>query len=108
MKIFTRTPVEWASLIWTWAGSRGFTGSRELYTVYDLHSGEAAGLDAPTAGVDSLVLYRALCVLEREGKVVLARPDGLAAAEGGGSGGTSPAAASASTTALDEVGVKFL
>lgn len=103
MKIFTRTPVEWASLIWTWAGKRGYTGSSELYTLYDLHSGDAATLEAPTAGVDSLILYRALSVLEREGKVMLVRPDGLAA---DAAGGASPAAAS--VTALDEVGIKFL
>lgn len=71
LRVFARTPAEWAALLADGA-ARGALPVGAVLTLYELHSGPAAA-GAPWEGADAVTLLRALELLEREGKAALRR-----------------------------------
>lgn len=74
LRVFYRSPAEWAGLIHEHCVRLGYTAS--VLTLYELHSG-SAGLGTAWEGLDPAVLLRALEVLASQGKAVIYRADSL-------------------------------
>jgi hypothetical protein len=75
LRVFYKSPAEWASLILAHVSKMAYGGSSggglgQLLTVYELHSG-APGAGTAFEGLDADTLLRALRVLEQQGKVDL-------------------------------------
>lgn len=75
LRIFYRTPAEWASLLYTHLSRTGYGG--QLLTVYELHSDGAVASGTPWEGLEAETLMRSLEVLEAQGKVDIIRRDTL-------------------------------
>ena len=70
LRVFWKTPAEWAALILAHVTEHGLGG--ELLTVYELHSGSAS-LGSPMEGLEAATLVKALEVLASQGKAQIKR-----------------------------------
>ncbi|KAJ1955605.1 Vacuolar protein-sorting-associated protein 25 [Linderina pennispora] len=66
--VFWRKPEEWAAMIHQWVTDRGMINT--VLTVYELTNGDDTG-DQEFSGLDTVVLRRALDILQSQGKAQL-------------------------------------
>jgi ESCRT-II complex subunit VPS25 len=70
LRVFYRSPAEWASLIHAHCSTLGYLG--QVLTMYELHSG-TVGMGRAWEGVDPAVLLKAMEVLEGKNKAIIMR-----------------------------------